>query len=351
MKDDNDVKNYPEYKRIDKLISEIFDKGSPGGYYLPPEERKILFSKQIQDWKKQNNKKTDPSDDELKQFIIKDFKTRYVNVFRQIREKYPDAKYKKEDGYFNNIPRPIEISLKYGDKELNGDFLRISNTLNGEIRMSPVSLRFNGKGQNFVSLSRIEKECPRPTRGQFVIREWLGVDGDGQDFIKQTNLHDVELSFENDKICVKSWFTIKECENKNERGSCRFKVVIVNQTEFTLDKGRITKIEKTYIGGKEQNPPITIAGEEGINKEIKNIFGDKNNTAIQNIIYELDDEQKKLITNGHPELLNEENIKEESNIGLKLEGVDDVVKKKINNHGICDSLKDCCTKFALNFVR
>ena len=90
--------------------------------------------------------------------------------------------------------------------------------------------------------------------------------------------------------------------------------------------------------------------EAGINKEIKNIFGDKNNTAIQNIIYELDDEQIKLITNGHPELLNgennktKENIGEESNVWLKLEGVDDGVKKKINNHGICDSLKDCCTK-------
>ena len=36
---------------------------------------------------------------------------------------------------------------------------------------------------------------------------------------------------------------------------------------------------------------------------------------------------------------------EESNVGPKLEGVDDGAKKKINNHGICDSLKDCCTKF------
>ena len=39
-----------------------------------------------------------------------------------------------------------------------------------------------------------------------------------------------------------------------------------------------------------------------------------------------------------------EGEEEKFNAGLKLEGVDDEVKKKINNHGICDSLKDCCTK-------
>lgn len=86
----------------------------------------------------------------------------------------------------------------------------------------------------------------------------------------------------------------------------------MNETEFILDdKGKITEIKQSYANGMQQDPPITITDKNEINDKIKEIFGDKNNIAIKNIIHELDEERINLITNGHPELLKVEDMKQE----------------------------------------
>lgn len=122
----------------------------------------------------------------------------------------------------------------------------------------------------------------------------------------------------------------------------------------TNEKNNITKVTITIYKNREYEKRYTISlNEEGKvqsitkkseendnNKDYKDeikklLYGDKINKHLtENIEYELDEEQRKVWNEIQSFLA-----------WPILEGTDNEVKKKINNHGICDSLKDCCTKF------
>ena len=86
-------------------------------------------------------------------------------------------------------------------------------------------------------------------------------------------------------------------------------------TEITLQDNKISKINEYQnvhtekFESKDINAPmkcennrttvVSIDEDKLIEDKIKNIFGNKNDIAIQNILHELDEEQLKAITNDH----------------------------------------------------
>ena len=339
-KKEEDFTQHSEYKKIDELLSMIFAKHAA---YLKLDKRKILFSKQIQDWKKQKKTDTEPSDGELKQFICKDLRQRYKEAITEIKKKYPSAKYQKgNDKTDDETENLIQINYQHNNKMMCA--VDVFSAYGGNIiTMKPKSLRFAKKNNNIFT-SKIYKRFDEGKK-EFVIQDIFPshinfVDSNNkEDFKTQTHLHNVQLYFKlkENKICLKSYFNTTTLD-----------MVKVNKIEFTLNEGNITEIKQSYANGTQQDPPITITDENEINNKIKEIFGDKNNTAIQNIINELDNKQRTLITNGHPELLNgedkknalpnEEKPKEEE---AEKEDNTNIITKDINKEGRSENNASC----------
>ena len=324
-----DFTQHSEYKNINEVVSYIFEDE----IVLSKDKRKILFSKQIQDWKKQQKTHAEPSDGELKEFIIKDLQQRYKEAIKEIQQQYPGAKHKEREKYGNQI----QINYQHNSTTINVDPL--FGVYGGyTITMKPKSLRFAKIGNN-IFVSNIIKTCDT-FENKFSIQDSFDrkfVDSENKEnFKKQTGLHDVKIEFEEGKICLRSYF------------SCDYELVDVNTIEFTLNEGNITEIKQSYANGTQQDPPITITDENEINNKIKEIFGDKNNTAIQNIINELDNKQRTLITNGHPELLNGEDKKnvlpkkkEPKEEEAEKEDNTNIITKDINKEGGSENNSSC----------
>ena len=331
-KKEEDLTQSAVHEAINRVLSKMFND-EKSELYLQPYKREILFSKQIQDWQKQNNTEEEPSDDDLKQFICEDLQRRYKEAITAIEKQYPSADDKECDD------RKNAIKIKYKD---NNKIIKIEPFFGfypsgPEINIKPKSLRFCEKN-DVIYTSTISKiyiqtlnEKKNRVEDLYRIADLFASKSfnneDKEKLIKQPDLHNVEIEFEEGKICLQSYFNIISG------------MVKVNTIEFTLNEGKITEIKQSYDNGTKQNPPTTITDENKINDKIKEIFGDKNNTAIQNIINELDDKQITLITNGHPGLLNDEDKKNvpPKKEKLKKEELEESNQKKPENIDLWNS--------------
>ena len=159
-----------------------------------------------------------------------------------------------------------------------------------------------------------------------------------------------ELDEEQGKVWneIQSFLKTKIEENKVEEYSKNNEEQEQKEEEENneINKRKREELQNSKEGEEEEK---SNAGPifEGVDNKVKKKEEENiNNQEKEQELKTKEGENKETNKQEREELQNSKEGEEEKfNAGLKLEGVDDGAKKKINNHGICDSLKDCCTKF------
>lgn len=198
-----DFTQHSEYKNINTVVSRIFEDK-----ILSKDERKILFSKHIEDWKKKNNN-NEPTDEKLKLFICNDIKKRYKDAIDEIKKQFPGGQFKesKATDLCISIPPYAPSSNDMNIKTCCFEFLPYLGSIDGKsIRMKPKILRFCENGDENIT-SIVTKSFLE--NGTISVSE--GFDSpfcqDKDDLLTRHDCHSVELSFEKDKILLKTFFT------------------------------------------------------------------------------------------------------------------------------------------------
>ena len=287
------VKYYSNGKTEQKTLQQIID----GIHYEDKDRefvRKVLFKKQIEDWKKENNINLEPSDEELRQIVKGNLTEKIVRTIFALQRDYKFDKY-----YFLKDDNDIYFC------EYPGNYHLFDINLSSSNHTFPPAKPYFSKKNNIMGIG--------------LYRDYNTISCGWTRKHDDSIMHTINMHFYIHKN--------KDAENKEV-------VVIIDDGWFEYKKQYTISLNEE---GEVQS--ITKEGEDNNNKdykdEIKKLLYEEDlyKHLIENIELELDEEQRQVWSNirKHLGVDNEENkIKEES----EKEGEEDrkLVEKEYNDN-------------------
>ena len=296
---------FPEEAEINEAINNWVEQLFEAAIFENNKEEKIknIFSTEIREYQSRNNNSLQSLNEEQLTSIVKqELKCKTMAFLKEIKQQ---KQYNGNEFVVDNT-YPLEVVLKTNDDKqkimltsfVYGSYDGRDGLDTKKQPIIPIIKSVNGNQYH----NTLEKFVPNESYNKSVyIGNTLKVHyGNEKEYEYDTWItfnKDDNGQINNIKLSRPSFIM----DNDGLRGT-------TNITEITLQNNKISKIDKykdVYTencegkGDNTRTQIVSINDDKSIEDTIKNIFSNENDIAIQNILHELDEEQRKAITNNY----------------------------------------------------
>ena len=298
---------------IDNFVEQLFNEHH---FFKENKEEKIktIFSTEIREYQLRNNNSLQSLDEQQLTSIVKqELKNKTMAFLEKIKQQnqYNGNEFDVDNTHqyevvltANNSKQKITlISFAYSlDNAMEGLYINKPPII-------PIIKSVNGKNYN----NTLEKFVPDGSYNKSVcIGNAFDVSYSNEEEHKSNKIDDTFITFnKGDNGQINNIKLSRQWRVKDNDGSHTTQ----NITEIKLQDNKISEIDEyqnvhtekfegkgMYVTMKHKDTRTQgriINDNKLIEDKIKNIFSNKNDIAIQNILYELDEEQRRAITNNH----------------------------------------------------